>query len=912
MFNKKYFKYLISLPLIVLIVYGYLWIKSFDFGKTNPEIAINERNLFFLETERFPSLVENILDDNEIWKNLKAIPEINETDSILKQLRLLTVQNEQLRQIFKGRVLIALNKVSNNKTALVLVGQQKTRMKENAVITSLMSTDKVEAVNKRKIGGTNVYDVQFKEDTGIKNISYSFRKGLFICSFSSSQVEETLVSIGNVEKPPPVIKYQRLRLTAAGNVIANAYFDFIKLDMLCHLFTTKQEANLSLFAASAVYDLEFGKDFISFNGFIAENDSINDGVKIFSGESPLEMKLPNVIPASAILFLQLHFSDILRFFERQSPSAQWKPNIEKTEKINSAYSIDLIEFFKKTGTGEFGLVISRFKNKPSHFFIMEARSGSNAEDHLKHWLNIWASSNKVKLTDYKYFRRIDNQSGIDIFHLPLGGIPAMVFGKVFNNIKGDFFAVHDNYIIFGNSADEVGEYVYQLVLGRNIAQGDGYKKISNNILSRSNLFLYFNPYKTADLFSSRMNNEIADKYRKYSDYLKKFSALTFQLHSADGLYYSKAFVDFSESSNEHVNTVWQSKLDTSVIIKPALVTNHNNGEKEIMVQDAKSQLYLLSSAGRILWKIPLEAPILSEIYQIDFYRNGKFQYLFNTKDKIYLIDRNGNPVEKYPVLLRSSATNGISLFDYDRNGTIRICVACENREIYMYDREGKILPGWKTTLTDHIIKKPLQHFRVEKRDYIVASDKYKTYIYDRRGSIRVKLLKQYPVSENNPFYLDISKGKDKSRLVNSDTLGNILYIYLSGNTVSDKRENPDNTHFFVLSDLDGNNKFEYIFAYGNKLKVLDESGTLIYYREFDDIISHKPVIYEFSAKDRKIGLTVEGEEKIYLINSDGSIYPGFPLKGSSMFSIGSFPGLRGRFNLLVGNRDNFLYNYSVQ
>ena len=54
------------------------------------------------------------------------------------------------------------------------------------------------------------------------------------------------------------------------------------------------------------------------------------------------------------------------------------------------------------------------------------------------------------------------------------------------------------------------------------------------------------------------------------------------------------------------------------------------------------------------------------------------------------------------------------------------------------------------------------------------------------------------------------------------------------------------------------------------------------------------------------------EENIYLFNNDGSVYKGFPLKGTTLFSISSFPDLKGRFNLIVGNNDNFLYNYSVQ
>jgi hypothetical protein len=230
----------------------------------------------------------------------------------------------------------------------------------------------------------------------------------------------------------------------------------------------------------------------------------------------------------------------------------------------------------------------------------------------------------------------------------------------------------------------------------------------------------------------------------------------------------------------------------------------------------------------------------------------------------------------------------------------------------MYDRQGRIVPGWTPSPTDHVVTKPLQYFRVGQRDYIIAADMYKSYIYDRRGQIRVNPSKQYPVSKNNPFYLDQSKGRDKARLVTTDSTGNILYIYLLGNTDIETRETLGNNHFFVLSDLNGNNQYEYITTDRNSLMVRDEKGTLIFQASFESDISHRPIIFEFARTDRKIGIVIENEDKIYLFNNDGTIYNGFPLKGSSLFSISSFPDLKGRFNLIVGNKDNFLYNYSVQ
>jgi hypothetical protein len=54
------------------------------------------------------------------------------------------------------------------------------------------------------------------------------------------------------------------------------------------------------------------------------------------------------------------------------------------------------------------------------------------------------------------------------------------------------------------------------------------------------------------------------------------------------------------------------------------------------------------------------------------------------------------------------------------------------------------------------------------------------------------------------------------------------------------------------------------------------------------------------------------ENRIYLFNSDGKLYEGFPLQGNTPFSIGNFGDSLSRFNLVVGSRDNFLYNYRVK
>jgi len=359
-------------------------------------------------------------------------------------------------------------------------------------------------------------------------------------------------------------------------------------------------------------------------------------------------------------------------------------------------------------------------------------------------------------------------------------------------------------------------------------------------------------------------------------------------------------------------TLWESLIDTAVITKPALVINHNTSGREIFAQDASGKVYLINSRGRILWKQPLEGPIMGTVQQVDFYKNGKLQYLFNTSEKIHLIDRNGNYVERYPIALRSPATSPLALFDYDKNRDYRLFVATQDRSIYVYDISGNLVTGWKFGKTESLVTGEIQHFRVQGMDYIVARDQHRSYFLDRRGRERIRLRQMVELSPQNPIYLDMNIREAKPRWISTDTEGNIVAIYMDGTVSTLRPGSASSGHFFGLEDLDRDGIPEFIMAEDNVLTVTKQDGERIFDYKVRGTISEMPDIYKFSASDVKIGITDRSRNLIYLLNSDGSLYEGFPLEGTTRFSIGYFEGSDSRFNLIVGSENNFLYNYSIQ
>jgi hypothetical protein len=146
----------------------------------------------------------------------------------------------------------------------------------------------------------------------------------------------------------------------------------------------------------------------------------------------------------------------------------------------------------------------------------------------------------------------------------------------------------------------------------------------------------------------------------------------------------------------------------------------------------------------------------------------------------------------------------------------------------------------------------------------------------------------------------------------TDSLGKVHFIYFDGTVEATDLGTWSGGHYFEYSDLDGSGRREFIFVDGKELVVFNHDGSRKFSRSFKRTLSSPPVIYQFSYGNKKIGLVSAGMNELYLVNNDGNLYKGFPLLGSTPFSIGVISPSTSKFNLIVGSDENFLYNYSVQ
>tara|TARA_B100000482_G_scaffold190741_1_gene174441 strand:+ start:973 stop:2823 length:1851 start_codon:yes stop_codon:yes gene_type:complete len=227
----------------------------------------------------------------------------------------------------------------------------------------------------------------------------------------------------------------------------------------------------------------------------------------------------------------------------------------------------------------------------------------------------------------------------------------------------------------------------------------------------------------------------------------------------------------TESNNDEDNLKFEINLANDIILGPIIVKNHINNKNEIIVQDSENKIHLINSDGQVEWTKKINGKILKEIHQIDTYKNGKLQYVFNTENNLFVIDRKGRNVGRFPLKFDDKITKPISIFDYDKNKNYRLLIT-QNRELFMFDSKGNRVKGFEYKKKSEIITKP-KHFRISGKDIIVFKTIDELLILDRRGKIRIKPKGNYNYS-NNEIY------QHENNLVSTSNKNEIVKINMKG------------------------------------------------------------------------------------------------------------------------------------
>ena len=429
-----------------------------------------------------------------------------------------------------------------------------------------------------------------------------------------------------------------------------------------------------------------------------------------------------------------------------------------------------------------------------------------------------------------------------------------IFGNEFENSDGNLFlnidasnklisinGVVDNYHLINQNNDKKIS-IQEIPRPKR----DVYFKFKNDLIEDYDL-TSTNHEKKFNFFNFENSDSLSENYKIFQ--LKKGD----EIINVNGLIsdYKKKAVD------SLIDLKFETSISNEIILGPLIVKNHINNSNEIVVQDSENILYLINNSGQVEWTKKIDGKIIREINQIDSYKNGKLQLAFVTKKSLYMLDRKGRDVGKFPLKFNDSITKPLSVFDYDNNKNYRLLIT-QNNELYMFDSKGNIIRGFNYDKKGRIITKP-KHFRISNKDIIVFKTNDELTILNRRGKVRIKTKRKYNFSENEIFQY-------KNFLVSTTNLNEVIKIDMQGNTFLEKP---------IANNIKLASEKKSIFTLDRNILSNTKNNIEIAFGKYEDF-----KIYLRNDKSF-INIFDSQNNKIYLFDNELNLIKGFPIKSKN-------------------------------
>jgi hypothetical protein len=881
---------IISVVLLIsgLAILGYFLQQGRKDLFTDPYKAISPDACIVIETVDLKSFMNSLTTGRGLFGELGKVKEL---DGFNQELKYLADQlnKENFKKLFNdGSAIISFHPdekgIVKPLLSMPVPGEIKVRH-----IEDMLSSSGIRTITEKKLKGNPFIAIPYITLSRKDTAYITLISGLMVCSSSKKLVEAACIQTDRGNDIRNVPGFSRV-LLASGKNVDKIFVVFPNLpDLLKPLLTAgmqKFSAKIAKLAGTAGEDIYISEEGLVLSGY---TESLDSSELLFRYKllSPRELHTYKILPSSTVLFETLVL-----------------PSVALNNKPDSSVSKEALALAGKIKqyTGEeITRAIIDIKGRPVNDNTLIIYELLNRVEVEQLFLEEPGAKNEVL-----YFQP-DDQVKIPVYRTSFKGLIRVLLPGFAPDFNEAYFTFYDNFMIAGNSFATVTRLLYDNLLNKTLANDLTYRDFENTLPSRAGYFFFCIPSHITEYLSGFLNEDIIKALYSNRNSLGKIQAAGYKFASSNGMIYNSLSIKFKEETKEESTTEWETLLDTVASIKPFFFTNHITGAKEIFIQDMKNNTYLINAAGRVLWKVPLNERIIGTIYMIDYFRNGKYQLLFSGKNYIHLLDRNGNYVERYPVRLRSPATNPMTLFDYDNNLNYRLFVAGEDKLIYSYDKTGNVVKGWNPFRTTGLVKAEINYFRVSGKDFIVAADENSIYFLDRTGNKRITL--KEPVTKAAGSAMRLNPGSEPS-VVCSAPDGTIQYIYFDGNIKKFSLKKFSGDHSFDIFDVDGDGFGEYIFIDKGILYLYNHNRSEIFTRDFGSGDLGGPINFIFSATNRKIGVFDINKNLIFLIGKNGKTMNGFPLRGASMFSIGKLSDKSG-WHLIVGGTDRFLYNYKI-
>ena len=133
--------------------------------------------------------------------------------------------------------------------------------------------------------------------------------------------------------------------------------------------------------------------------------------------------------------------------------------------------------------------------------------------------------------------------------------------------------------------------------------------------------------------------------------------------------------------------------EPSAVLAEYPVKNFRTGKMNTFFQRRDGRIGLRDESGSVLWTLPFEGTVPG-VAEVDYYGNGKIQYLFASGSRLYIIDVLGRFVPSFEVDLGKEVLLGPDAYHFGDDDDAWMVLHRDNT-LSLYRPDGSLYPHWK-------------------------------------------------------------------------------------------------------------------------------------------------------------------------------------------------------------------------
>lgn len=768
-----------------------------------------------------------------------------------KNNKLLNSLSENSLQGDLDKKLTSLKQIHPNGQSFISISEIGTKNFEYSIITrdhqNILKLDSVQKDSVKTIPYQDA-DIYLSKLKGTDFYYTTLDKNIFIGSSSQLLVENAIRNDGN-----EISDSEFLKLYEVSQKNSDAHF-FLNhqraSSLISNVFPNHILKDIKQLGSWNSFDAVVTQNEIRLNGIAVSSDSLQHTLNIFKNTKPVSSNMAKIIPVESDYFLNATFSDY----------GQFSANAPLTYRERRSDSL----FNSVTEIATVGL-------NESKVFILNTVDSNHLFQNLQ-----------------KYIGEKTTFRAQNIYTLTEPALISQYFYPLVKDKNISYAAEIESYVIFSPDIKVLENIISNYQNNAVIENDPTFTDLMSNLADASSLLWVGNldKLKTSGFI---FNEDYRKVFSKVKTKAYKYAALQFIAETDYAHFNAIVKKKSAKAAVNMVSQVFSTKLNAPVLTPPQFVTNHRTKKKEVVAQDEQNNLYLIATDGKVLWKKELDGKIQGSIEQVDLYRNGRLQLAFVTTHSFYIIDRNGNDVNPFPIRFDNAITQPLAVFDYDGNKKYRFPIV-QGNIISMYNKEAKKVNGFVFNKTSSPITALPKHLRIGNKDYLVFKEENGSlHILHRTGKNRINVKEKFDFSSNDIFEYN-------NTFATTGKSGELIQIDQNGKVTKTKLDLSENHVIDATSKT-------LVSLSENELTIKGNKAALDY-----GLYTAPKIFYLYDKI--YVGITDTQANKVYLFDSNARLLPNFPIYGTSVADLNDIDNDK-KIELTVKGEDDSVLVYRI-